>query len=558
MNIISKIYLYLGLIIKNHKISSFIFLIIIIFLTIDFVGYTLLVSNIKNSYEKDSQILFYKVKSDVDTMLSKLLFEYAKQKEILENKHKEVLEYLNSSKNKELLTFDLKQIHNKINQGFENKPYNIYISDENYVIKNTTYKPDLGFNLSFAKKEFDEHFKNNQIGVSTPIFEKSAKNFFSFSDSYLSKNKEGVLQVSYNYPQTTLQLEGIKKSIETMSNIKEAKAFIIVNTGFINDLILKDFASYKPTLEEIETRIKEGKEINDELKDKIIYTNEFTHNDVEYKSIYFSTKSSIFDDTKVVFSILLDESEYHKKVENINYLMIIITIIGLISIVVITFIRNKELRFSFQDKFIQSAMHELKTPLSIITLNNDLKKEKYGEDEFTNQIDGAVKILHKSYEDMEFMIKNGKDDYKIEILDLEEIVENRIEYFTKIANLNNRKLISNINSECQVRISQVELIRLIDNNISNAIKYSTPNSEIEISLKENKLEFKNFGSHIKNPKKIFSKYYRENSIVGGYGLGLNIVKNIALKYDIKFYIQIDDKNRNIFTYIFKSHFDDTL
>ena len=236
----------------------------------------------------------------------------------------------------------------------------------------------------------------------------------------------------------------------------------------------------------------------------------------------------------------------------------IITFVGLISIVIITLIRNKELKFSFQDKFIQSAMHELKTPLSIITLNNDLKKEKYGEDEFTNQIDGAVKILHKSYEDMEFMIKKEKDDYKVEILDLEEIVEDRIEYFIKIANMNKRELLSNINSECQVKMSQVELIRLIDNNISNAIKYGSPNSEIEISLKENKLEFKSFGTPIKNPKKIFSKYYRENSVVGGYGLGLNIVKNIALKYDIKFYVQIDEKNRNIFTYIFKSHFDDTL
>ena len=519
-------------------------------------GYILLLNNIESSHEKDTEILFYKVKSDVDTMLSKLLFEYTKQKEILENKHKEVLEYLNSSKNKELLTFDLKQIHNKINQGFENKPYNIYISDKNYVIKNTTYKPDLGFNLSFAKKEFEEHFKNNQIGVSTPIFEKSAKNFFSFSDSYLSNEKEGVLQVSYNYPKTTEQLEDIKKSIETMPNIKDAKAFIIVNTGFINDLILKDFASYKPSLEEIENRIKEGKKINDELKDKIIYTNEFTYDNIKYKSIYFSTKSSIFDDTKVVFSILLDESDYYKKLENINYLMMVITLVGLISIIVITIIRNKELRFSFQDKFIQSAMHELKTPLSIITLNNDLKKEKYGEDEFTNQIDSAAKILHKSYEDMEFMIKNEKDDYKIEILDLEETIENRIEYFTKIANINNRKLISNINSECQVKISQVELIRLIDNNISNAIKYSTPNSEIEISLKENVLEFKNFGTHIKNHKKIFSKYYRENSVVAGYGLGSNIVKNIAKKYNIEFYVQTDEKNRNIFTYIFKSHFYD--
>ena len=236
--------------------------------------------------------------------------------------------------------------------------------------------------------------------------------------------------------------------------------------------------------------------------------------------------------------------------------MILITVIGLISIVIITLVRNKEMKLSVQDRFIQSAMHELKTPLSIITLNNDLKKEQYGEDEFTNQIDSAVKILHKSYEDMEFMIKKEKNEYKIEIIDLEEIVEDRIDYFRKIATMNKRELLSNINSECQVKISQVELIRLIDNNISNAIKYSTPNSTIEISLKENELQFKNFGTPIKNSQKIFSKYYRENDVVGGYGLGLNIVKNIAKKYDIEFYVQTDEKNRNIFTYLFKSHFND--
>ena len=106
-----------------------------------------------------------------------------------------------------------------------------------------SYCSKIDFNLSFAKKEFDEHFENNQIGVTTPIFKKSSKNFFSFTDSYLSKNKEGILQVSYNYSETTFQLQAIRKSIETASNIKDAKAYIIVNTGFINDLILKDFAS---------------------------------------------------------------------------------------------------------------------------------------------------------------------------------------------------------------------------------------------------------------------------------------------------------------------------
>ena len=59
-------------------------------MAVDFVGYTLLVNNMKSSHEKDTEILFYKIKSDVSSMLSRLLYEYTKQKEVLENKHKEV------------------------------------------------------------------------------------------------------------------------------------------------------------------------------------------------------------------------------------------------------------------------------------------------------------------------------------------------------------------------------------------------------------------------------------------------------------------------------------
>jgi len=48
--------------------------------------------------------------------------------------------------------------------------------------------------------------------------------------------------------------------------------------------------------------------------------------------------------------------------------------------------------------------------------------------------------------------------------------------------------------------------------------------------------------------------------VGGYGLGLNIVKNISKKYNIVFDVvsnsKNNEKNENIFIYQFKCHFDD--
>lgn len=486
-------------------------------------------------------------------MLSKLLYEYTQQKAILEEKHKIVVSYLNNKD--DVLNLDLNSIYSLINNGIKNKPYNINITDENYIVRNTTYKPELGFSLAFAKNSFDEHFKNNEIGISTPIFVKASKSFLSFSDSYLSKNKEGILQLSYNYSQTNEQLESIRKNIDIYKNIKEAKAYIVANTGFVNDLIIKDFKSYRASLKEIEQRHKEGQKVNEKLKDKTIYVNEFVKDDVNYKSIYFSTNSAIFDDTKIVFSFLLDESEYYRNLEKIDFFMILLTLIGLIAIIILVVIRNKEVKLSQQDKFVQSAMHELKTPLSIITLNNDLRKEKLGNDEYTSSIDSAVKILQNSYNDMSYVIKNEKESYNEEILDLEEILEERVEYFQTIAKANDRDIKVRLSSECQVKISFVELTRLIDNNLSNAIKYSFKNTVIDVSLENDLLQIKSEGEIIKDTSKIFNKYYRENKVVGGYGLGLSIVKNIAKKYNIETSVN-SQNNQTIFSYKFKCHFDD--
>ena len=42
-----------------------------------------------------------------------------------------------------------------INTGHQYNPYDIYITDKNLTIRNTTYESDLGFNLLFAKDTFE-------------------------------------------------------------------------------------------------------------------------------------------------------------------------------------------------------------------------------------------------------------------------------------------------------------------------------------------------------------------------------------------------------------------
>ncbi|MBV5278315.1 MAG: sensor histidine kinase, partial [Campylobacteraceae bacterium] len=101
-----------------------------------------------------------------------------------------------------------------------------------------------------------------------------------------------------------------------------------------------------------------------------------------------------------------------------------------------------------------------------------------------------------------------------------------------------------------IHIGDIELTRLIDNNLSNAIKYSNIHSTIVVTLTKNILSFKTLGVPIEDNDKIFEKYAREVDSNGGFGLGLSIVKDITQKYKID--ITVESENReNIFSYTFQ-------
>ncbi|RBQ29063.1 hypothetical protein CRU91_05630 [Aliarcobacter vitoriensis] len=227
-----------------------------------------------------------------------------------------------------------------------------------------------------------------------------------------------------------------------------------------------------------------------------------------------------------------------------------IALIGSITIFVIYKVRRKENILSYKDKFIEHSIHEIKTPLSIINLNLQLKNEEFGEDSYSKKMEGAIRTLKNSYEDMTFLHIKSKLDYKIESLSLENILKDRVKYFELIAKTQNRNLQLEISNDIFINISKIEIERLIDNNISNAIKYSEIGSNIEIILKDNSLKFVSQGEKIKNVNTIFKTYMRENVSLGGHGIGLSIVKDICDKYKIKIDV-VSNENINIFSYNFK-------
>jgi len=509
----------------------------------------------KSNHEKDTEILFHDIKDQSADLLVKLIYHCEIEKPTLLEKHKMVQAYLNSHD----LNVSLNEIYQKINAENKDKPYDIYIADENLTIQNTTHKADIGFNLSFAKKSFEKHRSKNIIGSSFPIRGVKTSNFLSYTDSYISKNgdeKAALLQVSYTYKNMEKELAKIENVIKKHSKIRGINAYSFGEEGFTYDMMIKDDPDYIHHGNELISIEEKARQLSQKLQNNDLLVEHFSKNETHFQRLYMSTQNPISEHLKIVYTILVIDEDYYIQINRLSFSMFFIIFLGLIGIFIISKIRDEEIRLSDQDKFVQSAMHEIKTPLSIITLNNELRQLEHGTDTYSEEINSALKVLHNSYRSMSFIMKKDQLTYEVEILNLSQIVEERIAYFQTIAVVNDKKIIFDIDSHCKVQISLIELTRLIDNSIYNAIKYSALGSHIKVVLTNNVLSFHNQGEAIEDKEKVFQKYFRENTTVGGYGLGLSIIKNISDKYGIRIQLQSDTSKGTTFTYIFECHTND--
>jgi signal transduction histidine kinase len=225
-----------------------------------------------------------------------------------------------------------------------------------------------------------------------------------------------------------------------------------------------------------------------------------------------------------------------------------------LSIVAVTFLLSFIILKSFAkpfnqinkslDTFIKDSMHEINTPLSIININIDMFVSKHGKDKYLARIKSASKILSRIYNDMNYLIKENIINASAkERLNFSQFVKKSVDYFDDIAVLKDITLKTDIQEDIFIDFVPTKLQKLIDNNLSNAVKYSNEESAVEISLYEKEncmvLRFKDYGIGMKNPEQIFSRYYREDETQGGFGIGLNLVKKII--EDEGIVVKIDSK-----------------
>ncbi len=197
------------------------------------------------------------------------------------------------------------------------------------------------------------------------------------------------------------------------------------------------------------------------------------------------------------------------------------------------------------DTFIKDTTHELNTPVSTIVANIEMIDTSKLTDEKLvkkiNRIDIGAKTISNIYNDLTYLILNNKIISQNKELNLKEIIKQRVEYFNTLAMAKKIIITTKLDDNITLYIDDKKISKLLDNLISNAIKYNKVNGQIHIELKPNFISIKDTGRGIskENIKLIFDRYSRFDKSVGGFGIGLNIVKLICNEY--KLHVHIDSK-----------------
>jgi len=208
-----------------------------------------------------------------------------------------------------------------------------------------------------------------------------------------------------------------------------------------------------------------------------------------------------------------------------------------------------------QKQFLKYAVHETNTPLSVIMGNIELYEMQHGKNKYVTNIEVALKNLCSIYDDLSYLVKKDQIQYPKHPLDLGDYVRSRVEFFSTVAQRANAQFIFDIpKSQMIILFNESKLQRIIDNTLTNAIKYSHENEDIYIVLEKKEdtysLKISSHAKMIQEPKKIFEEYYREELSKDGFGLGLNLVKRICTEENVTVDVQ-STQNETSFEYIFK-------
>ncbi|KKO04987.1 hypothetical protein LCGC14_0078060 [marine sediment metagenome] len=197
------------------------------------------------------------------------------------------------------------------------------------------------------------------------------------------------------------------------------------------------------------------------------------------------------------------------------------------------------------DSFVYSASHELRAPLSsVLGLIHLIQMEEIDPKLFQhiNMMEKSIVRLDSFIKDIIEYSRNKHVQVKLESINFTNLIEQSLESFWYLDNTSKINIEVSVDEIIEFASDSKRISILLNNFISNAIKYhdvKKVSPSIWISVKTTKkeaiIEIKDNGVGMAKDQleKIFEMFYRVSSKVMGSGIGLYIVKEVIFKLNGK-------------------------
>lgn len=265
-----------------------------------------------------------------------------------------------------------------------------------------------------------------------------------------------------------------------------------------------------------------------------LFPNDFFYNQDRFSLIFPKEKGFLLRSISGVISL-----------SSIFILAIVITF----WITFATVVRQKKVAVIKND-FINNMTHELKTPISTISLacevlnDHDIPQTEARTSHYVNVINDENKRLGTLVENVLQSAVLDKGDFKLKLIDLDlhDVIYNVVDRAKVRLDKVNGAVNLNLDAKnAFVNVDKVHITNVISNLIDNAIKYSADQPIIDITTKNVgkgivvNVKDEGIGILKENLTKIFDKLYRVPTgnihDVKGFGLGLSYVKAVVEKHN---------------------------
>ena len=270
-----------------------------------------------------------------------------------------------------------------------------------------------------------------------------------------------------------------------------------------------------------------------------------THHDIGRDLMFLIEKLPVYEQ----ITAHIGEDFAFKCAYDDKYLSVVVTQVvnevirdDIAAIVIVTEITKEKLIEKQKSDFFANASHELKTPITVMQGFAEVLMNKEGMDESSKK---QLARIFKESQRLSSLISDMLMLSKIESGDapkralcevaLEDIAKEVLDGLSEKAQ--SRNITAKIVGSAKICADQTMIFELVENLVSNAIKYNKDGGSVMVSITETdtgvclKVEDTGIGIEKEHLPRLCERFYRvdksHSKRIGGTGLGLAIVKHIC-------------------------------